>query len=190
MQGATSKFACIAAVALLFEVFPVLMAVEKEKALLRVHEKIFSFGWTRDRVLEVSPSGRISLRKNKKAEAMLSAAELRALRDLLASGAIQDLRSSYPDETLTLDYNASMEIEINVLGKSKRIAFPHLGFSGEDNSRIYPAPVQDLVCKIYGLEERVGIHYGQAVSVAPDRSEHDDTWCTSASLQLIAPPAH
>ena len=199
MQGPTSKFAFIAVVALLFEVFPVMMAVEKEKALLRVHESIFSFGWIEDRVLEVSPSGRISLmpqtgnflspglRKNKKVEAMLSTAELQALRDFLASGAIQDLRGSYPDD-VTFDYSCFMDIEIDVLEKSKRIAFSHLGLSGKHNSRIYPAPAQDLVCKIYGLEERVGIHYGHVFSVAPDGSEHDDTWCTSASLQLIATP--
>ena len=186
MRGATSKLACIGAVVLLCEFFPVLMAVGKEKALLRVHESIFSFGWTHDRVLEVFPSGRISLKHK---TAMLSAAELQALRDFLASGVIQDLRGSYPDDALTIDYSAHMEIDINISEKSKRIAFSHLDFSGEHNSKIYPAPAQDLVCKIYGLEERVGVHYGHAVSVAPNQSEHDDTWCNSASLQLIATPA-
>jgi len=82
--------------------------------------------------------------------------------------AIQGLQDSYFDNTLTTDYASSMEIEINVLKEPKRIVLPHLDLSGEHNSKIYPAPVHDLICKGYGLEERVGIHYAQVVSVDPN----------------------
>ena len=199
MQGAISKLACIGAVMLLFESFPALIATEKEKTLLRVCESIISFGRTQDRVLEVDPNGRVSLTvkygdifsrssEKKKSEAVLNPAELQALRDFMAGGAIQGLQGSYFDNTLTTDYAASMEIEIKVLEKHKRIVLPHLDFSGEHNSKIYPAPIHDLVCKVYGLEERVGIHYGHAVSVDLNKRKHDDTWCNSASLQLIPTP--
>ena len=199
MQEATGRLACIGVVMLLFASFPAMMATEKEKTLFCVYESIFSFGRTENRVLKVDPNGRVSLTvkygnifslgsEKKKSEAVLNAAELQALRDFIAGEAIQGLQGPYVDNALTTDYAASMEIEIKALKKPKRIVLPHLGFSGEHNSKIYPAPVHDLVCKIYGLEERVGIPYIHAVSVDLAEGEYDDTWCNSASLQLIPTP--
>ena len=106
--------------------------------------------------------------ETKKSEAVLNVAQLQALRDFLAGRAIQGLQDSYFDNTLTTDYASSMEIEINVLKEPKRIVLPHLHLAGEHNSKIYPSPVHDQVCKVYGLEERVGIHYAQVVSVDPN----------------------
>jgi hypothetical protein len=196
VDRAIANLACVAALALLFGSPSKLLAKEKERPLLRVHQSIFSFGWTQNRVLGVTQDGRISL-KNKpsvlfsgrKTKAKLNAVELQALRNFLARATIQDLRDVYFDDGMTLDYSASMEIEMTVMEKPKRIVLPHLGFAGEHNSKIYPAPLHDLVCKIYGLEERLGIRYGHAVAVDRDGRKLDDTWCDSASLELIPKPA-
>jgi hypothetical protein len=111
------------------------------------------------------------------------------LRDFLKSGAIRDLQDSYVNHELLLDYNASMEIEMTVNEKTKRIALHGLSLGGTHNSKIYPVPIHDLVCKIYGLEKRVGITYGPTVQIDPDGHESDDTWCDAGSLDLIPKPA-
>lgn len=82
MDSATAKRVFIAAAALSLCSSLGLRAREKEKPLLRVHEVIFSFGRNQKRSLEVSQNGGISLKGTSKArKAMLSAAELEALRD-------------------------------------------------------------------------------------------------------------
>ena len=191
MDSATAKRACIAAAVLLFCSFPGLMAREKEKPLLRVREVIFSWGGTRKRLLEISQNGTISLKmtSRKGSKAILSAAELQALRSFLNSGSVQDLQDSYVSVAITLDYHASMEIEMTPDGKTKRIALPGQIFRGAHNSKIYPVPLHDLVCKIYGLEQRVGIPYGPTVRIDSDGHKSDDTWCDAASLELIPKPA-
>jgi hypothetical protein len=171
------------------------------KPLLAVHESIasgFSEGTT-DRFLQVSQLGEISLRttftaliSGKKTsqsglKATVNAAELLALRNFLNSAAVRNLQDSYNDHDLTLssDYHASMEIEMTPIEKTKRIALPSLSPGGEVNSKIYPAPIHDLVCKIYGLEVRVGIPYGRTTRTDANRHESDVTWCDGASLDLI-----
>lgn len=200
MHGATSRIACIVGIMLLLESLPALIAGEKQKTLFRVFESISSFGQTEDRALEVDPSGRVSLtvkdgdilsdRSEKtKHEAVLNATELQALHDFLAGGAIQSLQGLYYDNDVTTDYAASMEIEINVLKEPKRVMLPHLVTLGEDDSKIYPAAVHELVCKVYGLEERFGIFTPtQLVSIDRNKREHHYTVCNSASLQLIPTP--
>jgi hypothetical protein len=186
MDSATRKRVCIVAAVLPFCTLLGLLAREKEKPLLRVREVIFSWGQTRKRLLEISQNGGISLRKRK---VILSTAELQALRDFLNSGAVRDLHDSYADFEITTDYSASMEIEMTPDEKTKRIVLSHLDFAGAHNSKIYPVPIHDLVCKIYGLEERVGIPYGRAVRIDLDGHKSDDTWCDRASLDLIPKPA-
>jgi hypothetical protein len=194
---------CIAAAtaALLFCSMLGLMAKGNEKPLLRVHESItsgFAMG-TRDRFLEVSQNGQISLRKTFTAlfsgkrtnedgsKAMLNAAELLALRNFIDSKAVRELQAAYNDHNLSLssDYHGSMQIEMTPSEETKRIVLPSLGFDGEENSKIYPVPIHDLVCKIYGLEVRVGIPYSRTVRLDANRHESDATWCDAASLDLI-----
>jgi hypothetical protein len=81
-----------------------------------------------------------------------------------------------------------MTIEVNILKKSKSIALPHLESAGAHNSTIYPTPLRDLVCKIYGLEQRLGIPYGKTVMVDTGGRKFDDTLCDSQSLELIPKP--
>jgi len=203
MDSAIANRVCIAATAFLFCSPLGLIAREKEKPLLSVHQVINSgfAGGTQKRFLEVSQNGRVSLKKtftafpsgrktgDKGSEAILNAAELQSLRDFLKSRTVRDLQGSYADDGLTFDYHASMEIEMTPDGKTKRIALPSLDFGGAHNSKIYPVPIHDLVCKIYGLEERVGIPYGHAVTIDPDGHKYDDTWCDAASLDLAPKPA-
>jgi len=194
---------CTAATSILLAAFVQLQAKEKEKPLLKVRQSIVSFGWTQNRTLEVKQNGRISLEvqhsaplsgriiKVQKSDEMLNTAEVPALRDLLAGPAIQDLRDSYspPGLAITSDYYASMEIEMTIFEKSKRIVLPDLR-EGAHDSKIYPAPLLDLICKINGLEQRLGVHYGRSVLVDKDGRESDDTLCDSGSLELIPKPAH
>ena len=148
---------------------------------------------TQGRFLKVSQNGSISLSETlnsfpsgyRAAKAVLSAAELQALRDFLNSGDIRGLQDSYGNYELVLDYHASMEIEMTANEKTKRIALPGLSFGGTHNSKIYPVPIHDLVCKIYGLEKRVGIPYEPTVRIDPDGHKSDDTWCDADSLDLI-----
>jgi hypothetical protein len=199
MDSATAKRVCIAATAFLFCSSLGLRAREKEKPLLRVHEVISNgfAGGTQKRFLEVFQSGRISLKKSftallsgrktngKGATAILSSEELEALRESLNSPTISNLQDSYADDEFTFDYHGSMEIEMTPDGKTKRIALPDLSFGAAHNSKIYPVSIHDLVCKIYGLEQRVGIPYGRTVAIDPDGHKYDDTWCDAASLDLI-----
>ena len=194
--GTSAILVCMTVVALFFDSPTELLAKEREKPLLRVHESIVSFSRKEDHVLEVKQNGRIDLQvkrgtifsrgslENKKSQAILNANELQILRDLLTGSSVQGLQDSYLDDVLTMDYSASMEIEIHVSERFKRIALPHLGFGGEHNSKIYPTTVHDLVCKIYGLEERAGFPYGHTVSVEADGRKSDDDWCRSVSLRL------
>jgi hypothetical protein len=148
---------------------------------------------TEGRFLKVSQNGSISVRETinsfpsgrRAAKAALGAAELQALRDFLNSGDIRGLQDSYGDYELVLDYHASMEIEMAANEKTKRIALHGLSFGGTHNSKIYPVPIHDLVCKIYGLEIRVGIPYRPTVQIDPDGHKSDDTWCDAGSLDLI-----
>src|SRR5260370_25818086 len=131
MDSATDKRACIAAAAFLFCLSLGLTARE-QKPLLKVHESInsaFAIG-TQHRSLQVSQDGRISLKWNigRGSKAILSAAELQALRSFLNSGRVQYLQDSYADRTFFLDYHGSMEIEMTPDGKTKRIALPDLSF--------------------------------------------------------------
>jgi hypothetical protein len=193
MDNTTARRICIAATAFLFCLSLGPIAKDKEKPLLKVHESINSMFaiQTQHRSLEVSQDGRISLKRTfgKRSKAILSAEELQALRSFLNSSTVWDLQDSYPNHELTLDYHASMEIEMTPDGKTKRIALPGLNSGGTHNSKIYPVPIHDLVCKIYGLEERVGIRYGRTVTIDPDGHKYDDTWCDAASLDLIPKPA-
>lgn len=168
------KMMCIAAAALSFCAFFELKASGKEKPLLKVHESIKG-GWvlyTEHRSLEVTQSGRVSLKGRTKV--MLSAAELQALRNFLDSQPVKDLHDSYFDRELCLDCGAhSMEIEMNVHAEAKRIS---LNWRMAPHFKDHPAPLHDLVCKIYGLEKRVG-----AVRIDPDG-------CDAASLDLVPKP--
>lgn len=78
---------------------------------------------------------------------------------------------------------------MTVHGRTKRIALPHLNFGGAYNSKIYPVPIHDLTCKIYGLKVRAGIPYGRTVSIDSEGHKSDDTWCDAGSLELIPKPA-
>lgn len=98
IDRAVIKIICIAVVSFSFCSFLELKASGKEKPLLKVHESIKG-GWVQFRTehhfLEVTQSGRISLKKRTKV--MLSAAELQALRNFLDSAPIKDLYDSYVD---------------------------------------------------------------------------------------------
>lgn len=189
MDTATTKMTCIAAVTLAFCSFIELKASGKEKPLLRVHESIKG-GWyfflTEHHSLEVTQSGRVSLKKGTKV--MLSSAELQALRNFLDSGPVRNLQDSYYAFGMCRDCGAhSMKIEITVGGETKRVS---LIWRGELRSKNYPVSLHDLVCKVYGLEERVGIPYRRTVRVDPDghKSFDPDTWCDAASVGLVPNP--
>lgn len=186
------KMMCIGAAALSFCPFFELKASSKEKSLLKVYESIpgcfGQIGTHKHHFVEVTQSGRISLKKGTKA--MLNGAELQALQNFLDSGPVRDLQDFYHDFGFSWDCGAhSMEIEMTVRGKTKRIILKWSG-PGPPRSKNYPIPLRDLVCKIYGLEERVGIPYGRAVRIEADghKSFDPDTWCDAASLDLVPNP--
>jgi len=175
----------------------------KNRPLLQIKHEIISFGWTQNRVLLITQSGRISLSvqltaflssetsKRQQPDGMLNPAELEALRNLLASTPVQNLHDSYSpfsSPTITSDLSESMTIEVNILEKQKRILLPGLESVGAHNSTVYPPPLHDLVCRIYGLEQRLGIPYGKTVMVDADGRESDNTLCESQSLELIPKP--
>lgn len=192
MHRAIVKRICLVIVVVHFSSLPEWVATPKEKPLLRVHEVIFSWGWTRKSTLEVSAKGRISLKGAlvsgfRAKKATLSAEEIQALRNLLNSEPVQHLQDFYPCPSAR-DYSASMKIELTQSVNTKRIALCNLELVERKNSKIYPAAIHDLVCKIYGLKQRAGVRYRPTTRIEPDGTTSDDTWCDSASLELIAKP--
>lgn len=193
MYRAIVKRICLVVAAVHFCSLAEWVATPKEKPLLRVHEKIFSWGWTRKSNLEVSANGRISLKGtlisgSKVKKATLAAEEIQALRNFLNSEPVQQLQDFYPCHFAT-DYNASTKIELTPSANTKRIALCNLEFAGKQNPKDYPEAIHDLACKIYGLKQRAGVPYRPTTRIEPDGKESDDTWCDSASLELIAKPA-
>ena len=194
MHRAIVKRICLVVAVVHFSSLPEWVATSKEKPLLRVHEVIFSWGRTEKSTLEVSANGRISFKGTlvsgfRAKKATLSAEEIQALRNFLNSDQVQHLQDFYPDRfTFTLDYHASMEIELTPSTNTKRIALYNLELGESKNSKIYPAAIHDLVCKIYGLKQRTGVRYHPTTRIEPDGTTSDDTWCDSASLELIAKP--
>ena len=127
----------------------------KNRPLLQIKHEIISFGWTQNRVLLITQSGRISLSvqltaflssersKRQQPDGMLNPAELEALRNLLASTPVQNLHDSYSpfsSPTITSDLSESMTIEVNIFEKQKRILLPGLESVGAHNSTVYPPP--------------------------------------------------
>jgi hypothetical protein len=177
-------------------------APAKDRPLLRIKHEMISFGWIENRTLVVTQSGRISLSVQSSApssetserqqpEGMLNPAELQALRNLLASTAVQNLHDSYSpfsSPTITSDGDESMTIEWSILDRQKRIVLQSLDWVGAHNSTVYPAPLHDLVCRIYGLEQRLGIPYRRTDMVNADGRKSDDTLCESQSMELIPKP--
>lgn len=82
-----------------------------------------------------------------------------------------------------------MKIELTPNANTKRVALCNLEFAGRQNSKDYPAAIRALACRIYGLKERAGVRYRPTTRIEPDGKESDDTWCDSASLEVIAKPA-
>jgi len=196
-----ARLSLIAAVPILFGVPAPVMV--KNRPLLRIKHEIISFGWKQNRILVVTQSGRVSLSVQRSApfsaetsehqqpNGMLHSAELQALRNLLASTPVQKLHDSYSassSPTITSDGGESMTIEVNILEEQKRIVLPDLDSVGAHNSTVYPAPLHDVVCKIYGLEQRLGIPYGKTVMVDTDGRKSDDTLCETHSLELTPSP--
>lgn len=176
---------CVAVAAFYFCSLPGAMAKHRTP-LLRAHQVIFSFGRTEKRTLEVSQNGNVSLRTrfSSAKKATLSAAELQGLRDFLDAGTIQSLQDSYVNRQSVLDYNSSMEIEMTPSGKTKRIALHGL-FLGRTGNSQFPIPIHDLVCRIYGLEQRLGVRYGSTIKIDQEGHKSDDTWCNAESLEVI-----
>jgi hypothetical protein len=176
---------CVTAAVFCFCLLPGAMA-KHSPPLLRAHQVIFSFGITTKRTLEVSQDGRVSLRSSfsRAKRATLSPAELQGLRDFLTAGTIQSLQDSYDNWQWVTDYNSSMEIEMTPSGKTKRIALQGLFFGRTDNSQ-FPIPIHDLVCRIYGLEQRLGVRYGSTIKIDQEGHKSDDTWCNAESLEVI-----
>lgn len=194
MHRALVKRICLVIVVVHFSSLAEWVATPKEKPLLRVHERIWSWGRTEKSTLEVSANGRISLKGTvvsgfRAKKATLSAEEIQALRNFLNSDQVQHLQDSYNRFTFASDYSASMEIEVTPSANTKRIALYNLKLGEGKNSKIFPAAIHDLVCKIYGLEQRAGVRYRPTTRIEPDGTTSDDTWCDSASLELIAKPA-
>ena len=50
------------------------------------------------------------------------------------------------------------------------------------------AEYDDLVCKIYGLEERGASPPGVPLELTRDGHKYNDAWCDAASLDLVAKP--
>jgi hypothetical protein len=204
MTHANPKWVSLFCCASLFCAFLVLHATEKKRPLLAIHEVINNgfAGGSKERFLDVSQDGRIALRETFKPyfpkmgkgttrrspEVILSAAELQALREFLNGKAIAELSDAYENIDVVTDYSGSMDIVILASEESKRIALPGLLFGKKRNSEIYPVPIHDLVCKIYGLEQRVGVPYGRATRYDNAGHESDDTWCDERALELVPKP--
>ncbi len=205
MTYANPKWVCLFCCASLFCAFRVLHATEKKRPLLAIHEVInngFARG-TKERFLEVSHAGVVALHETFKPlfpamgkassrtahSATLSAAELQALRDFLNAKDIGELHDAYENTDVVYDYSGSMDIVIFASEKAKYIALPGLMLGKTRNSEIYPVPIHDLVCKIYGLEQRVGVPYGRTTQYDADGHASDDSWCDEAALELAPKPA-
>lgn len=192
MHRAIVKRICLVVAVAHFSSLPEWVAKPKEKPLLRVHERISSWGWTRKSTLEVSANGRISLKGTlvsgfRTKKATLSPEEIQALRNFLNTEPVQQLKDFYPC-SFTSDGGSSMKIELTPSANTKRIALCNLEFAGKQNSKAYPEAIHDLVCRIYGLKQRAGVRYRPTTRIEPDGKESDDTWCDSVSLELIAKP--
>lgn len=101
MHRTIVKRICLVVAAVHFSSLAECVATPKEKPLLRVHERIWSWGRTQNSTLEVSANGRISLKGTvisgfRAKKATLTAEEIQALRNFLNGEPVQQLKDSTP----------------------------------------------------------------------------------------------
>jgi hypothetical protein len=164
-----------------------MVAAGNERPLLEVKETVFSgpISITQKRTVVVSQDGTISMKGGKPGKASLTGAELQALRDFLNSKAIQGLGDAYRNADPQMDRSGAMQIEITSNEMTKRISLSAVDFGGDYDLNGFPAPVHELVCKVYGLGHRVGIPYGRTVQDGSGGRRADRARCDAASLELI-----